>query len=346
METKRKIIIILGPTSSGKSELGVKIARNLSARGGQGGEIISADSRQIYKGLDVGSGKIEGKWTKNYKLKPKTSNFFVYKKIVHHCLDYVPPKKIYSAAEYKKCADEAIEDILSQSPSKGVRKTPIIVGGTGLYIDAILGKTQIAQVEPDWELRKKLEKKSVEQLFKMLQKLDPKRAKNIDPKNPRRLIRAIEVARHKPPLNLPLVKVETSPSFTRRGLGEVDFLQIGIKPSDEQLRKNIEKRVKKMLDSGLLKEVETLHKPIAKGGYGLTWKRVYELGFEYKYPAMFLRKQISYDEMFQKMLTENWRYAKRQMTWFKRDKNIKWLALSEVEGSELFKQAEELVEKF
>ena len=284
MESKRKIIVILGPTASGKSALAVKMAKKIN------GEIISADSRQVYKGLDIGAGKIAKKEMGG---------------IPHYCLDIFSPKKIFTVVDFKKCADKAIEEIFAKN------KTPIIVGGTGLYIQAIVDNIVLPEVKPNWKLRKELEKKTTEEMFKMLKKLDPERAKNIDAKNPRRLIRAIEIA--KALGKIPNLAVKP-PSW--------EFLQIGLKLPDEILKKNIEKRIKKMLKGGLVAEMKKLRKS------GLSWKRIYELGFEYKYPALFLRREISKDEMLSKMLIENRQYAKRQMTWFKRDKRIKWINFS------------------
>ena len=282
--------MILGPTASGKSALAVKIAKKIN------GEIISADSRQVYKGLDIGAGKITKKEMGG---------------ISHYCLNIVSPKKIFTVADFKECAEKAIEKIFAKN------KTPIIVGGTGLYIQAIVDNIVLPEVKPNWKLRKELEKKTTEEMFEMLKKLDPERAKNIDAKNPRRLIRAIEIAKK-------LGKTPKLKSMSRRDLdiGQLDIGQIGIKLPDEILKKNIEKRIKKMLKNGLVSETNKLRKS------GLSWKRIYELGFEYKYPALFLQNKIGKDEMLVKMLIENWQYAKRQMTWFKRDKRIKWINFS------------------
>ncbi|MEK7142054.1 MAG: tRNA (adenosine(37)-N6)-dimethylallyltransferase MiaA [Patescibacteria group bacterium] len=277
----RKIIVILGPTASGKSALGVKIAKKIN------GEIISADSRQVYKGLNIGSGKITRKEMGD---------------IPHHCIDIISPKKIFTVSDFKKCADKAIEEIFAKN------KTPIIVGGTGLYIQAVVDNIILPAVKPNWKLRKELEKKTTEEMFKILKKLDPERAKNIDAKNPRRLIRAIEIA--KTLGKIPNLEAEL-PSYK--------VLQIGLKLPNDILKKNIKKRIKKMLKSGLVAETKKLKKT------GLSWKRIYEFGFEYKYPSLFLQNKINKDEMFVKMLTKNWQYAKRQMTWFKRDKRIKWI---------------------
>ena len=281
MEIKRKIIVILGPTASGKSALGVKIAKKIN------GEIISADSRQVYKGLNIGSGKITKKEMGN---------------VPHHCIDIVSPKKIFTVVDFKKYADKAIKEIFAKN------KTPIIVGGTGLYIQAVVDNIVLPEVKPNWKLRKELEKKTTGEIFVLLKKLDPMRAKNIDAKNPRRLIRAIEIAKT-------LGKV---PNWDIRCPNWV-ATQIGIKLPDDVLKKNIGKRIKKMLKDGLVAETKKLKKSC------LSWKRIYEFGFEYKYPSLFLQNKINKDEMFAKMLTENWQYAKRQMTWFKRDKRIKWI---------------------
>ena len=295
MEPKRKIIVILGPTASGKSALALKIAKKIN------GEIISADSRQVYKGLDIGSGKITRKEMGG---------------VPHYCLDIVSPKKIFTVVDFKKCADKAIEKIFAKN------KIPIIVGGTGLYIQAIVDNIVLPEVKPNWKLRKELEKKTTEEMFAILKKLDPERTKNIDAKNPRRLIRAIEIAK----------KLGRTPKLMSMSRRDLDIRQIGIKLPDEILKKNIEKRIKKMLKGGLVAETNKLRKS------GLSWKRIYELGFEYRYPALFLRGKISKDEMLAKMLIENRQYAKRQMTWFKRDKIIKWISKE--------KQAEKLIKKF
>ena len=274
--------MILGPTASGKSALGVKLAKKIN------GEIISADSRQVYKGLDIGSGKITRKEMGG---------------IPHYCLDIFSPKKIFTVVDFKKCAEKAIEKIFAKN------KIPIIVGGTGLYIQAIVDNIVLPEVKPNWKLRKELEKKTTEEMFGMLKKLDPERARNIDAKNPRRLIRAIEIAK----------KLGKTPKLMSMSRRDLDIRQIGIKLPDEILKINIEKRIKKMLKNGLVAETKKLKSSV------LPWKRIYELGFEYKYPALFLQNKISKDEMLAKMLIENRQYSKRQMTWFKRDKRIKWI---------------------
>lgn len=271
----QKLIVIFGPTASGKSELAVKLAKRI------GGEIISADSRQVYRGLDIGTAKITKKEMGG---------------IPHHLLSIISPKRVFSAGDFKKLAEKKIRDIFGRG------KVPIICGGTGFYIQALIDNSLIPEIKPNWKLRKKLGKRTPEQLFKMLKKLDPRRAKSIDAKNPRRLIRAIEIAKHSP--------TKVRPSFLQRF--NLCFLEISIKLPEKELKKRIEKRAEKMIRAGLIKEVEKLRRS------GLSWKRINELGFEYKYPAMFLRGKINKKEMLKRIILENWHYAKRQMTWFKK----------------------------
>lgn len=299
MSEKNKIIVILGPTASGKSDVAVSLAKKFK------GEVISADSRQVYKGLDIGTGKITKKEMKG---------------IPHYLLDVAFPKKRFTASEFKNFSEKAIVKIIKN------KKVPIICGGTGFYIDALLGEKQIPKVPPNPELRKKLEKKSAEEFFKVLKKLDPERAKNIDAKNPRRLIRAIEICKV-------LRKV---PKFELRSMN-YEVCKIGIKIPDEELKKRINKRIDKWFRQGLIKEVRNLHKK------GLSWKRMSELGLEYKIVSNFLRSPLRskvskapFDtlQLKKEMAEKTWQYAKRQKTWFKKDKNIVWFTLNEVEGIE------------
>jgi len=322
---KQKLIVIVGPTASGKSELAVRLAKQFK------GEIVSADSRQVYKNLDIGTGKVPGEWKransqrividsrKHISAKPKSNAYFpaaakrhtlfVYKDIPHYCIDFVNPKKQYSVAEYKKCANKAIENIASRG------KLPILAGGTGLYVQAVVDGMELPAVAPNSKLRKILEKKTPAQLFAMLQKLDPARAKTIDAKNPRRLVRAIEIARA-------LGKVPPSHLETKFP-STYDLLIIGLKP---QLDK-IKVQGTAMLKCGLLKEITSLITS------GLSKKRIRELGFEYKYPLDYFEGKIpSLKDLKNILAKENWRYAKRQMTWFKRDKRIHWV--SEVEAAQ------------
>lgn len=306
-----QIIVVLGPTASGKSELAVKIALRLGSGqakklyGINSAEIISADSRQVYKGLDIGSGKVPrdklNLKSQISKIQLKNQKYF-YKGIRHHLLDIASPKRVFTVAQYQKLAKKALADILKRG------KIPIICGGTGLYIDALLYDYQFPKVPPQPKIRKKLEKFPTEKLFEKLQKLDPWRAQNIDKNNRRRLIRALEIIIT---TKKPIPKLKKTSAY--------NVLKIGIKKSPVELKKKIQKRIKKMIKSGLIRETKNLCKS------GLSWKRIYELGFEYKYPAMFLQNKITKEEMLNKMISENIKYSKRQMTWFKRDREIFWI---------------------
>jgi len=265
---KAKVIVILGTTAVGKSNLAVEFARKFK------GEIISADSRQVYKELDIGTGKI----TKKEMLD-----------IPHYLIDVANPKKKFTVTEYQKQAVKKIEEIISRG------NTPIIVGGTGFYIDAITKGTIFPEVKPNLTLRKTLTKHSAEELFKMLKKLDKNRALNIDAKNPVRLIRAIEIAKA-------LGKVPQ----TTEALPPYKFIKIGLKLDEKILKKKIEKRVKGMFSDGLLNEIKKLKK------IGISEKRLKEFGFEYDSPTP------------EKVILGTLQYAKRQNTWFKRDLDIKW----------------------
>lgn len=299
-QESKKIIVIIGQTASGKSDLAVKIAKRFN------GEVISADSRQVYKGLDIGSGKVPNENPKCYTLNAKP---YIYKGIPHHLLSVASPKRVFTVSQYQKLGEKAIKDILKRG------KLPIICGGTGFYIDALVSGLKLPEVPPQKELRKKLEKESAESLFDKLKKLDPRRSKTIDRFNKRRLIRALEIISTTNKTITPL-------TFTRESK-RYDVLKIGIKKEPEELKKLIHKRLVKRLKQRMIKEVEKLHNPPAGGG--LSWKRLDDLGLEYRYVSRYLRGLISKKEMGELIKKESWRYAKRQMTWFKRDKNIIWI---------------------
>lgn len=265
---EKKVFVIVGQTATGKSALAVKLAQSVN------GEVISADSRQVYKGLDIGTGKIS-----KYEMSG----------IPHHLIDVADPKKQFTVVEFKKLADEKINDILARG------KTPILCGGTGFYIDAITKGITLPQVPPNHKLRKELEEKSASTLFAMLNKLDKARAQNIDSKNKVRLIRAIEIAKF---LGKVPSSVEEAPPW--------QFVKIGLHLPTDTLKDKVTNRVNKMFKDGLLKEIDLLKKS------GVTEARLKELGFEYWQPTE------------EKVVSETLKYAKRQMTWFKRYKEIEW----------------------
>ena len=321
---KPKIIVVLGQTATGKSDLEVELALKFN------GEVVSADSRQVYKGLDIGTGKVPRDKLKveNEKLKG-----YFYKGIRHHLLDVVSPKNQFTAAEYKKKAEKAIDDIISQ------RKVPIVIGGTGFYIQTVVDGIIPPEVPPNKKLRKELMNKKTEELLVILKKLDPERAMSVEQKNPRRLIRAIEIARAlgKVP------KIKKNPKY--------DVLQIGLKIEDDKLKKKIKKRLierikgpksSSKIGQSMIEEAKQLHEK------GLSWKRMEELGLEYRYLARYLQKKLSKEEMIEQLNMAIRHYAKRQKTWFKRDLRIHWFILSKIEGfnPNETKKIEKLIRKF
>jgi len=287
---KTKLVVILGPTASGKSDLAVSLAHKFN------GEVISADSRQVYKGLNIGTGKITKREMRGVK---------------HHLLDVADPKKQFTVSDFVKLTNKTIVQIVNKG------KLPIICGGTGFYIDALLGDKQVPEVPPNLKLRAQLENKSVEKLFEILKKLDPERASNIDAKNPRRLIRAIEICKAMGP--------NSASRFAQVTLGkkvsDYSVLKIGIKIEDEESKKRINTRLEKRLKQGMVREAKRLH------ASGLSYKRMRELGLEYRRLADFLTGKISKTELTSLLQKEIWHYAKRQMTWFKKDTHIVWLPI-------------------
>lgn len=307
-----KLIVILGQTASGKSDLAVRLAKKFN------GEIISADSRQVYKGLNIGSGKITKKEMRG---------------IPHYLLDVANPKRKFTVAQYQKLAIKKIKEIQRRG------KLPFLVGGTGFYIQSVVDNIKIPEVKPNWKLRKSLSKKSAEELFLMLKKLDPARARTIDYQNPRRLIRAIEITKT---TGKPSVQ-QTTPYHKSDGRQVYGTLQIGIKKTPEELKKTIHKRLLKRLKIGMIEEVKKLHNPPAGGG--LSWKRLEELGLEYRFVAQYLKGRLNYQDMIDKIQKESEHFAKRQMTWFKRDKRIYWISTS-TSLSAGQKEAEKVIKKF
>jgi tRNA dimethylallyltransferase len=300
-----KVIVIVGPTASGKSGAGIYLAKKYK------GEIISADSRQVYKGMDIGTGKVPR------DSRPSKPSEFYSAGIRHHLLDVVSPKKEFTVEDFKHKAAKAIRSILKR------KKTPIIVGGTGFYIDALIYDMDFPKVAPNKALRKELETKTAEELFKQLKKKDPVRAQSIDPHNKRRLIRALEIltATGKP---VPHVK-KSSP---------YDVLWVGMRRPWPELKKRIEKTLTLGLKHGMIDEVRQLLKD------GVSHEHLHRFGLEYRSISqyLYLDGKQTLDEMKAGLLRAIQQYAKRQMTWFKRNKEIAWVSTPG--------QAEKLVKKF
>ena len=283
MATHSKIIVIAGPTASGKTSLGIALARKY------GGEIISADSRQVYRGMDIGTGKVTRQEQRG---------------IPHHLLDVASPKRTFTAAQYRKQGRRAIASILKHG------KVPIVVGGTGFYIDALLGDTPLPDIKPDAALRKKWERRSAPELFAVLQKKDPRRAAEIDRHNKRRLIRALEI-----------IEATGSPVAPRTArTSAYATLFIGLRPDPATLHKKIHDRLMVRLRHGMIAEVRRLHEK-----KGISWKRLDDLGLEYRFVSRYLRGLMDRNAMTAELERAINRYAKRQMTWFKRNPDMHWI---------------------
>lgn len=286
MQKRQKVLVIVGPTASGKSALAVSLARKF------GGEIISADSRQVYKGLDLGTGKITRRGMMG---------------VPHYLLDEVSPHRIFTAHDFVARATKTISDISRRG------KLPIIAGGTGFYIDALVGRIALPNVQMNNGLRTRLEKMAAEQLFALLKKRDPVRAKTIDRHNKRRLVRALEIA----------AALGHVPDISGLRNHYFDALWVGISRAPQESEPRIRARFHARMKAGMLGEARRLHKK------GLSYKKMEALGLDYKFLALLLQKKISRKEFDDMLVRESMRYAKRQMTYWRRNKSIKWFRSSE-----------------
>jgi tRNA dimethylallyltransferase len=278
--SKPKVIAIVGPTASGKTSLSIDVAKKFS------GEVISADSRQVYIGMDIGTGKITPKEMQG---------------IPHHLIDIIPAMNVYTGADFERDATVAILDITNRNC------VPIIAGGTFFYLDLLRGKMHAAPVEPNEDFRNSLAHFKDDELFAQLQEKDAKRAEKIDPFNRRRLVRALEV-------------IEALGAVPKHEPTESPFewLIIGIDVVIDDLHHNIHTRLRERLESGMTEEVTRLH------AEGVTWERMDDLGLEYRYIAQHLQGNLTYDEMLVELEIKIRQYAKRQSTWLRKDTEIEW----------------------
>jgi tRNA dimethylallyltransferase len=278
--SRPKVVVIVGPTASGKTSLSIELALKFR------GEIISADSRQVYRGLDLGSGKVTSEEMRGTP---------------HHMLDVADPDTVYTVSDYVREGRAVLEGIL------GRNNLPIIVGGSFFYVDALIGKVTLPEVEPNPALRSTLEEKSTTELYTLLQTADPERAVSVDKDNRRRLIRALEINAELGAVPLPTA----DPLF--------DTYTLGIEIPKETLHQNIHMRLIERLRNGMVEEVKQLHDG------GLSFDRLDALGLEYRYISHYLEGKLGYEEMVTTLETKIRQFAKRQMTWLKRDPNIVWV---------------------
>lgn len=300
---KPKVLVLLGPTASGKTALGVRLALKYK------GEIVSADSRQVYKGMDIGSGKDLGEYKVGRKLVP------------YHLIDVVSPNTEFNLAKYQKLALKAMADIIKRG------KLPIIVGGTGLYLQALVDNYRLSSVKPDLGKRRELEALSREELFQRLEKLKPDFAhklNNSDKNNPRRLVRYLEI-------------LEQGSHLEMKKESPYDFLILGLTYPDEILRERIIKRINTRLEQeDMLGEVRRLHTE------GVSWRRLLSFGLEYKFLSQYLLGKLDYESMVQKLSDASYRFAKRQKTWFRR-----WKKQGRaIENVSSFQEAEKKIESW
>ncbi len=286
-----KIICIVGPTASGKTALSIKLAKALS------GEIISGDSMQIYKGMDIGTAK------------PTTDEM---DGVVHHMLSIISPWESYSAARYVEDASAIADDILSRG------KIPIVVGGTGLYIDSLVKGRQFAKNEEDLSLRRELfelyEKSGADAVYDILKELDPVRAEQIHKNNVKRVIRAIEV------FKTTGKTISEHDEESKKEPPKYDAAYVGILYENrEELYERINLRVDMMVKDGLLDEVKAL----LDGGVSPDSTAMQAIG--YKELTAYFENKKTLDEALEDIKASSRKYAKRQMTWFKRNESIKWV---------------------
>lgn len=285
---KPKVIVICGPTASGKTALSIELAKKIN------GEIISSDSMQIYKKMNIGTAK------------PTQEEM---QEIKHYLLDFVEPNQRYSVAEFKKDAEHAIKEIL------GKGKTPIIVGGTGLYIDSLIYGIEYKEIELDEKYRKELEdyadKNGLEELYEKARQIDSKAMEKISHNDKKRIIRVLEIYKA-------TGKTKTEQEEESRKEVKYDYKVFAINMDREKLYERINKRVDIMIEQGLIEEVENLLKeyetfPTAMQGLG------------YKEVVEYLQGKTSKEEMIEKIKMETRRYAKRQLTWFRKNKKTIWI---------------------
>ena len=280
MNNKPKLIAITGPTAAGKTSLSIKLAKKFN------GEVVSADSRQVYKDMDLGTGKVTPEEAQG---------------VPHHLIDVVEPQEDFNVVHFQELAYEAIDEILNKN------KLPLFVGGSPFYLYSVVDGYVFPGVEPKPELRERLQEKPAEEVYRKLKKLDPERAEELEKNNKRRVIRSIEIARELGEVP----DLENKPRY--------DCLLLGIKHSREKLKERIAERLEKRFNKGMIEEVKNLHEQ------GVSWEQLEEFGLEYRWIARFLQDKIDKGEMKESLQKDIEHFSKNQMTWFKKDDRIHWV---------------------
>jgi tRNA dimethylallyltransferase len=303
------VIVILGPTASGKTKLSIELAKDIN------GEIVSADSMQIYKFMDIGTAKPDEEEKQGIK---------------HYLIDEVTPDEEFSVARFKELAIKYIDKIIQDG------KIPIISGGTGLYIDSLVYNIEFGDTICDWELRESLKKEALEKgneyLHNKLKEVDPEAAKKIHMNNVKRVIRAIEVYTY-------TKKTITShQEESRRNPSKYNFLVFGLTMDREKLYERINKRVDLMMEKGLVDEVNKL----VEMGYDKSTIAMQGIG--YKEILSYLRGEITLDEAVYVLKRDTRHYAKRQLTWFRRMKNVTWINMDQFDNvHEILKNIKDVI---
>lgn len=276
-----KLIAIMGTNASGKSGLGVALAARY------GGEVVSADSRQVFRGLDLGSGKITPEETQG---------------VPHHLIDVCQPGDFFSMADFQRLAYAAIDGILER------QRVPFLVGGTGLYVDAVTDGYELSGRAPDLQLREKLETYDTPALYRMLKEKLPDT--DIDPKNRNRVMRAIE-------------RIEADDYHPGRRSPRYEVLKLGVTWPRELLKQRIDERLDRRLQQGMVQEVQGLL------DRGVSVDFLMKLGLEYRYLTRYLQGELGYEQMVEELGNAIKKFAKRQMTWFRREENLHWLDMTQ-----------------
>lgn len=285
VKTRPKLIAVVGPTATGKTKLAVRLAKKFN------GEIISADSRQVFRGMNIGTGKDLGD----------------YAGVPYHLIDVAAPMTPYNVAKYQKAARAAIADIEKRG------RLPIICGGTGLYVDAVIYGYRFVEVsaKKTAETRQMLDRMSLSDLLARLEKVDPETFLKIDRKNRRRVQRALEIF---------YVTGKMKSETDKKERPDYDVLVLGVTFPIEEIYQRIDARLGSRLQEGMVREIESLRQA------GVSWKRLEEFGLEYRYISRYLRGLLTFEQAEEQLKNEIHHFAKRQLTWFKRNKDIKWIS--------------------